>query len=558
LIAANHYDEALSALGDYQYFASEVPKIDSIVASAYEYHFDLGNQLGEKQDWEPAVAEFRKAGQIRAGNQDAAAALKNAELRLTDTRNHQAAARALQESNNYAEQKQFIEAYEALADLPDVQRALVTDRLAALQKDYVPAAVKRAQKLQEVHVPIRGRADEDAMREAYGLLDRSASLTGDPAIKLKQDLLSDKISAYYLDLAKRYLEKPLGSGVGLGWLYLSEAQHYKPGLDTVKDQMAQYAPAYQLRARLSVGVVLRDQTSRRESVGFADQLADAIATGLDSSGLPVKVVRQVKDSPDVIQPNFLLVGEILQHRVVKDVNLETLQSKYRAGTREVKNDAWVEANTAYEAAQQQLATAQRALADAQAQHNKKQIAAATDAVTAAQKQTDDARHKMETTEQSRIQSVVAPYNYTRKSIDLTGVIELAFRITDQAGNVVATSTPVRKDNRKTFVVLENVKPEDTEGVKEQGTDPDETQFLTDLEIQARDELVKSVREKALLLPAKILEMARSRAQQNDLDGAAEAYIAYLNSTPDNGSAERDEAAKFLHDRFNVTIAASRP
>jgi hypothetical protein len=53
-------------------------------------------------------------------------------------------------------------------------------------------------------------------------------------------------------------------------------------------------------------------------------------------------------------------------------------------------------------------------------------------------------------------------------------------------------------------------------------------------------------------------MARSRAQQNDLDGAAEAYIAYLNSTPDNGSAERDEAAKFLHDRFNVTIAASRP
>jgi hypothetical protein len=307
-----------------------------------------------------------------------------------------------------------------------------------------------------------------------------------------------------------------------------------------------------------VGVVLRDQTSRRESVGFADQLADAIATGLDSSGLPVKVVRQVKDSPDVIQPNFLLVGEILQHRVVKDVNLETLQSKYRAGTREVKNDAWVEANTAYEAAQQQLATAQRTLADAQAQRNKKQIAAATDAVTAAQKQADDARHKMETTEQSRIQSVVAPYNYTRKSIDLTGVIELAFRITDQAGNVVATSTPVRKDNRKTFVVLENVKPEDTEGVKEQGTDPDETQFLTDLEIQARDELVKSVREKALLLPAKILEMARSRAQQNDLDGAAEAYIAYLNSTPDNGSAERDEAAKFLHDRFNVTIAASRP
>ena len=46
------------------------------------------------------------------------------------------------------------------------------------------------------------------------------------------------------------------------------------------------------------------------------------------------------------------------------------------------------------------------------------------------------------------------------------------------------------------VVLENVKPEDTEGVTKQDTDPDEVQFLADLEIAARDELVKSVREKA--------------------------------------------------------------
>jgi hypothetical protein len=560
MVSAGQFDAAVTALGGYQCFAPEVPRIDSILASAYEFHLDRGKQFSDKQDWEPAVTEFRKATQIRAGNQDAAAALKNAELRLSDTRNHQAAARALQESNDYADQKQFVEAYETLAELPDAQRALIVDRLTTLQKDYVPAATRRAQKLQEAHVPIHGRADEDAVREAYGLLDRAAGISGDPAIKLKQDLLSDKISAYYLDLAKRYLDRPLGSGVGLGWLYLAEAQRYKPGLDVVKDQMAQYAPAYQLRGRLSVGVVLRDQTSRRDSVGFADQLADAIATGLDSSGLPVKVVRQPKDSPDALQPNFLLVGEILQHRVVKDVNLETLQSKYRAGTHEVKNPAWIQANSDYEAAQQQLTAAQRALADAQAQHNKKQIAAANDAVTAAQKQVDDARHKLETTDQSRIESVVAPYNYTRKNIDLNAVIELAFRINDPAGNTAETSPAIHKEKRKTFTVLENVKPEDTEGVKEQGTDPDETQFLTDLEIQARDELVKSVREKALLLPARILEAARNRVQQNDLDGAAEEYIVYLNSTPDAASPERDEATKFLREHFNVNIAAagSRP
>lgn len=554
LIAAHRYDDAIGAIGPYQYFAAESPRIDSVVAAAYEYHFDRGQEFGNKQDWEPATSEFRKASEIRGGSKEAAVALKNAELRLADTRNTQAAQHAVQQSDEYAAQKQFIEAYETLAELPDAQRSLVADRMASLQKDYVPAAARRAQKLQEVHVPIRGRADEDAVREAYDLLNHATALSGDPALKLKQDLLSDKISAYYLDLAKRYLAKPLGSGVGLGWLYLVQADHYKSGLDEVRDMMAQYSPAYQLRSRLSIGVTLRDQTSRRDSPGFADQLTDAIANGLDSSGLPVKVVRQPKEGADVIQPNFLLVGEILQHRVVKDVNLETLQSKYRAGTHEVKNDAWTQANSAYEAAQQQLTAAQRALADAQAQHNKKQIAAATDAVTAAQQQVDDAKHKMGSMEQTTVESIVAPYNYTRKNFDLNAIVELSFRINDQAGNSVETSPAVHKDNHKTFIVLENVKPEDTEGVKEQGAEPDETQFLTDVEIQARDALVESVREKAKLLPAKILEAARSRVQQNDLDGAAEAYIVYLNATPAAASAERDEAAKFLRERFNVALA----
>src|SRR5262249_25641069 len=366
----------------------------------------------------------------------------------------------------------------------------------------------------------------------YELLSRASGLSPDPAIRLKLDLLSDKIGAYYFDQARRYLEKPLGSGVGLGWLYLAQAERYRPNQSTVRDAMARYAPAYQLRSRLSIGVVLRDQTSRRESLGFADQLADAIATGLESSGLSVKVVRQPKDSPDAVQPNFLLVGEIREHRVVKDVNLETLPSKYRAGTHEVKSDAWAQANRDVEAAQQQLATAQRSLSDAQTQHKKKEIvAAASDAVAAAQKQLDDAKSRLQAAPQIQVQSVVAPYNYNKKKIDLTAAVELAFRITDSAGNVVAPSITVPQSNHKTVVVVENVKPEDTEGIKNQGSDPDENQFLTDLEIQARDALVKSVREKVLALPGMILREARTRATRNDADGAAEEYILYLNATP---------------------------
>ncbi|HKE30883.1 MAG TPA: hypothetical protein VKD65_04100, partial [Candidatus Angelobacter sp.] len=111
-------------------------------------------------------------------------------------------------------------------------------------------------------------------------------------------------------------------------------------------------------------------------------------------------------------------------------------------------------------------------------------------------------------------------------------------------------------NHKKVTVLENVKPEDTEGVKSLGTDPDEVQFLTDLEIQARDTLVKSVKEKVLVLPGKILQEARHRAGQGDVDGAGEEYVLYLNATANSGSDERVEATKFLQQHFNVGVTGA--
>ena len=558
LLAGKRYDDALASLASYRAFAPEVPRIDAIVSAVYAFHFARGQEYAKSGSWEQAVGDFRDAADIKPTSKEASAALKNAQVQLDAYHDRQAADAALTASNEYAQKSQFIEAYEVLASLPASQQSYVSDQLAALQKNYVAAASRRAQKLQEIHLPIRGRADEDAIRQAYDLLDHAGALSGDPALRLKLDLLSDKISAYYFEQARRYLDKPMGSGVGLGWMYLAQAQHYKPNLEIVRDMMAKYSPSYQLRSRLSVGVLMRDQTSRRDSVGFADQMRDAIASGLESSGLSIKVVRQSSELQDnSAQPNFLLVGEIREHRVVKNVNLETLQSKYRAATHDVKNEAWLQAKQDYEAAQQQLAAAQRELSNAQAQHRKKEfIAAENDAVTTAQKQVEAVRQKLETTEQTRTENVIEPYNYTKRNIDLSAVVDMAFRITDQSGNPVDAGVPIRKEDHKLVVVLDNVKPEDTQGVKKQGTEPDEVQFLTDQEIQARDAMVKAVREKALLLPSRILAEARRRAQQGDFEGAAEEYILYANAVGDSASQERDEAAKFLHDHFNVTPAGA--
>ena len=321
--------------------------------------------------------------------------------------------------------------------------------------------------------------------------------------------------------------------------------------------MARYAPLYQRRARLSVGIMLRDQTSLRDSPGFANQLTDAIANGLESSGLSVEVVRGPSDAADALQPNFMLVGEILEHRVVKNTNLETPESNYRVGAHQVSNPAWLQTKSDYDAAQQQLAAAQKTLTDAMSQHKKKEIiASADDAVQQAQAQVEDLQHRLQITDQNRVEAVVEPYHYTKKEIDLSAAIELAFRVSDRSGNVIGLPVDLRKNNHKTGVVVQDVKPEDTEGITNQGVEPDQAQFLTDLEVEARNALIKAVREKASELLAKLLQDARTHVQQSDIDGAAEDYVIYLNSTPQAASAEHDEAAKFLHDRYDLTVPFS--
>jgi hypothetical protein len=557
LMVEGRYDQAVNSLGPYVAFASEIPRVNSVINAAFKYHYENGQRLATREEWEKARVEFVTAAALQPDRKDAQAAADNAVARLEAQRDQEAANAAVLQSDDYAQKHQIVEAYNVLADLPEKQRALVTSQLSALSHDYIAVAVRRAQKLHESHIPIKDPTDQNAVLEAYVLLDRVSSLEDDPAITVKRDFLSAKISDYYLGQAGRYLQKADGSGAGIGWLYLKQAARYgTTNADSLKDEMVRYEPIYQRRTQLSIGIEFRDQTSRRDSHGFADQLADAVTSGLDSFPVPMTVVRNPSEVQDALQPNFTLVGQVLEHRVVKNASLETPESKYRAGTHETNSPVWAQTESNYEAAQQQLSSAQQALADAQANHKKKQVIAdANDAVEQAQNSVDELRHKLETTEQNRMEILVESYHYTRKTIDLTASAEIEFQFRDRAGNFLGEPSDVRKGKHSTTVVVQDVKAEDTEGITNQGVEPDGVQLLTDLEIDSRNALVAAVREKAAELPAGILQSARALAQKGDTDGAGELYVLYLNSTPPGASAERAEAVRFLHDQFNLDVSA---
>jgi len=558
LIAHKQFDLAYTTILRYRAMAPELPKVMSVVDAVFGYHRDLAKEAARSGQWDLAVAEYKRA--LTCKDDTALSGdLKIAEQQFQIKRDQAAAELAAVQSKAHADKKEYVEAYELLANLSQQQKKYVVDDMEALEKPYVADAVKRADTLVRLHLPIRGRADEDAVRNGYHYLYSAAQLTEDQTVKVKLDLLSDRISEYYVVQARRMFDKPRGSGVGLGWQFLRQAQYFKPDLDSAKDEITKRTPTYEMRAKLSLGIHFRDQTSRRDSLGFADQLTDAVAANLESLGLPaLKVVVPSQDRSDSsanstegLQPNFQLQCDILQHRVTKKIEVEKVESHYRAGTRELRNPEWTQLKRELDE-QQESFNRLNAEVVVGKKKPKAEVARSLNELIAKIK---DLRQKLDNTPETKLENIIQPYNYTKRRIDLDGIVEFAFRLTTTNENT-RDAVNVKVEVPKTVVLLENVKAEDTDGAMEEGTPPDEVEILTEAETTAQAALIKKIAEKLQDLSKRVLEDARRKLAANDQDAAAESYILFLNCTADKekDSPEHREAIQFLVRVYNISEA----
>jgi hypothetical protein len=552
---AKQFDQALIFIAPYRSFADEEPRVAAVVDDAYGYHLAHGNELSLASDWDGAIKEFQKADSIQ-DTAEARDSLKEAQTQQLASQDKDAAAAAEQSSKAFETQKDMIRAYEVLFNLPPAQRALVTADLDRLTPAYVQSSSQEAKGLRQAHTPIRGLADEIGIQKAYKYLEQAYKLSQNESYKDRMALLGDQLSIYRLEQAKHYFAKPAGSGTEMGWTYLTEALPYKASnLDAVRDAMVAASAAHSMRSRLSIRVQFRDQTSQRDSTGFAGQLENAIITGLEGSGVPVKVVRA--GDTTAVEPDFQLAGDVLQHHLSVTPTVEPQDSKYLAGEKETVSEEWNRANRAYEKAEMELQTAQTALQGGEARGNKNEIKELGQAVAVAQKSVEDAHVLLDSTPKTVTTDVIRPYTYTKRTIDIGGVIQLQFRIGDSFSGQMADLVPTTKEEHKQYVVLENVKPEDTEGIKPSGTIPDSSEFLTALENSALDALVTAVRKKVEALPMKIYSGASSSETDGDLDSAAEAYIRFLNISKEDGSPERKHARQFLMEQFDMDTVSSK-
>ncbi|MFZ1083759.1 MAG: hypothetical protein WAN35_02195 [Terracidiphilus sp.] len=548
-ISAHQFDQAYAFVLPYRSFVEEEARVASVIDAAYGYHLETGNKAEQSEDWSGAIKEFKQAASIK-DTTEARESVKNAEKQWAISQDKAAAAKALGASKDFQAQHNMIKAYEVLANLPAAQQALVEDEMKTLEPAYVAAAALEARNLHQAHSPIRGMADEVGIEKAYVYLYNAYKLSENDSYKDKLDLDANELSSYLLDQSKHYLDKPGGSGTEIGWTYLQEARQYKASnLDAVRDAIVAASPAHAMRSKLSIRVQFRDQTSSRDSQGVAGQLENAIITGLESSGVPVKVVRTGETT--AVEPDFELAGDVLDHHLSVVPTIEPMESEYRSGEEQIPSEAWNKANRNAENAEEDLKTAQARLEGAEAAKKSSEIKEANRDLVIAQRKVQNLHEILDSMPKTVTRDIVRPYTYHKKIINITGVIQLQFRIGDSLSEQRTNLVPISREEHKKDVLLEDVKSEDTKGIKTTGTMTDTSEFMTALENSARDELITAVRKRVEALPMKIYQNASAREKEDDLDGAGEAYLRFLILTKEDNSPERIHAKQFLMSNFNM-------
>lgn len=548
------WEQALKEIQPYRQFSGEQPRVAHVLDRAYAGYLLQGQQLEDAKDWQNAIISFQNALKAKE-TAEAREDVKNAQKELAAVQDQAAANAALEKSKAFELQHDMIPAYEVLTSLPDAQRLIVKDEIIRLEPDYITAASQRAKDIAGAYPTIQGIGDERAVESAYAYLQRAYDLSEDQAAKqdfqTRMQNLGDELATWFLDRAKNRLAKPLGSGTELGWAYLKEAESYKAAnLEAVRDQMKMADPAHGMHSRLSIRVQFRDQTSQRQSEGFANQMESAIAAALDTSGLPVRVVRSGDTVREGVDPDFLIAGDVLEHHIAAPPTVESIESKYVAGVHEVPSEEWNKANRTVDTASEQLHTKQALLEGAKTRGKKKEIEDAENQVAAAQKALDDARVKLDSIAKTHTEDIIRPYTYKKTTYDVLNRVVLQFRIDDVYNSQKGEPVQVQEEDKKKFVTLTDVNASDVNGVKAEYTMPDMTELQTQLENKARESLIAKVHEKMLDVPHKIYDVARQKEQDGYVDDAGEEYMRYLSVAPADQVEERDHAVKFLSDQFN--------
>lgn len=430
------------------------------------------------------------------------------------------------------------------------ERAL-QNAFASVRGIFSQSLLAEVPKLEELHTPLRGPADEKVLLKAYSQLNRLRQFEPTPSIAVMRDRLSFHLADYYLQRSQDVAERGGDHLAALSLAYLQQARHFSPDRSVPAEYSLQRNRLEdQLRTDLTLTV--RDSTPEANAANIVIELSIWLGNAIQRAGFPhVHII----DRHRIPGPRVTLesIVELTYAGVRESTQTEMLMSEYSAGPRLVPNPEWRKAKEEYDRAVDHYEEVvaridrnrrQKKYSEKQQQADQQALANADRARRKAEKSLDEVPDYIE-------QEDVRPYEFVRRTITRTGEIRLGYRwVNAQTGErevqeLLSAKEPVQG------VEISGVYPSDKNGHTNQSAD-----LLNSVELRGRlvrkvqDELARRAIDYLKSFIERELDHASQEADRGNHEFAAEHYLRFLfNSLPDD--PRRPTAVDYLERQFQL-------
>lgn len=533
-------------------FADLAAAHEDITLQAARYHLEQARQRLSRAEFDEAVRELEAAASYRELPEASGLAQEIEQQRQTYQR-QQEIQQVLAQARAAMARKDYASAFDLLwpvalrfSDDRGLQR-----EFSSVQRAYRAALLAEVSRIERLHTPLRGPADEEVVARLHRDLTRLNQMESIPSLVVWRDRMSLHLADYYRQRAKQLAERDDADLDTLAFAYLQQSQRFllnKAELREFTAHRRQLEDALRIRLALN----FRDLTPAASGEYVVAELAALMASSIQNAGFPHVDIMEVRrgESP---QLTLELIVELLQAAVRDAETSQPVASEYSAGFRQAPNPEWREAKTAYEQAVEEYERVRTRVEQnrRQKKYEKKDRQADDEALAGAEDSLKKAGNALDAVPAFIEQEDVRPYEFTRRNRTRTAEIRLSYRWVNALTGVREAQEILEERSSESAEEVAGVHPADKQGHRNQPPNLPEAAALRGRVLR---KIQQALAERALqyldALVALDFERGQREAQRGNKEVAAEHYLRFLFNSPGD-APQRRQAVEYLGREFRL-------
>lgn len=388
------------------------------------------------------------------------------------------------------------------------------------------AAATQASARAGVTVKAISMANKKDFREAREQLVLASELC--PEDQYRELLLAAnrRLAEFCKDEARKALQR---NDDGTAYVYLVSAQAYIPEDNEVAALIAEARDRFQQRTRVSVGVVLSNESRDSGGSFVVTEVADAIHSAATASGLAQPVIldsRVAANAWQAIQtgralnsPTVIFSGGVLTAGVDYSENPRMVQSSYT-----IQNPQWKEADRRHDAVNEDYKNCRKRNGDAACGYLANQVA------------------QLRAYRDQFPQNITKQYSYRENPKRLVGAARMSIRASDSIARAARSGESLQASDEWQCVERTGVSQEDYRVRESLCPAPDQSAFFGQIVGKVKNEAYLYATTQLRDLPLSYFRRAQTAANRQQ---SVEDYLRFVFLTSDKSGTEAQQAKAYL-------------